>query len=132
MEPPSTTAPLIVAFAAGSSLVREEDRPSHFPIYRNGPPGTFVQLGTIRISLPTDQIVSIEEADGVVTVGFGGMRFTGVEDGRLTFVRVRDLWPEEQLSPARSWKMTLEPGWVAWVIADGGRVWPPPVPAPPE
>ena len=137
MEPsplaaPPLTALVIVAFASGSSLVREEDRPSHFPIYRNGPPGTFVQLGTLRVSLPTDQIVSMEETDGAVTVGFGGMRFTGVQDDRLTFVRVRDLWPEERLSPARSWKMILEPSWVAYVIADGGQVWPPPALEPPE
>ena len=57
-------------------------------------------------------------------VGFGGMRFTGVEDGRLTFMRVREMWPEERLSPARSWKMTLEPQWVAAVHESGLQVWP--------
>jgi hypothetical protein len=78
----------------------------------------------VRISLPTDQIVAADETDGAVVVGFGGMRFTGVEHGRLTFVRVRDLWPEERLSPARSWTMTLEPEWVTSVHEGGCQVWP--------
>lgn len=115
---------LVVEFAAGSSLERERDRPSQLPIYRNGPPGTFVRLGTLRISLPTDQIVRADEQGGAVVVGFGGMHFTGVRDGRITFARVRDLWPEQQLSPARSWTMTLETGWVTSVQEDGCPVWP--------
>ena len=119
------TAPrLIIEFAAGSSLEREQDRPSQLPIHRNGPPGTFVRLGNVRISLPTDQIVRADERDNGVVVGFGGMQFTGLDDGGITFVRVRDLWPEDQLSPARSWKMTLDPGWVTSVHEDGCRVWP--------
>ena len=118
-------APLVIEFAAGSALRREQDRPSDLPMVRNGPPGTFVILHDIRISLPTDQIVGVQGHGGVVTVAFGGMRFSGVEDGRLTFLRVRDLLPEEQLSPARSWKMTLEPEWVASVHEEGRRVWPP-------
>lgn len=121
--PPSL---LVVEFAAGSSLDREKDRPSQLPIHRNGPPGTFVRLGSLRISLPTDQIVRADEHGGAVVVGFGGMRFTGVQDGRITCARVRDLWPEHLLSPARSWTMTLEPGWVTSVYEDGCRVWPVP------
>jgi len=96
---------------------------SDLPIQRNGPPGTFVLLAGLRISLPTDQIVAADETDGIVTVGFGGMRFTGIEDGRLTFARVRDLLPEERLSPDRSWKMTLETVWVASVHDNGRLVW---------
>lgn len=118
------TAPLVVTFASGSSLQREQDRVSHFPIHRNGPPGTFVRLAGVRISLPTDQIVGIDETSGAVAVAFGGMRFTGVEGGRLTFARVRDLLPEDQLSPDRSWTMTLETGWVESVQQDGRQVWP--------
>lgn len=41
------------------------------------------------------------------------MQFTGLENGRLVFVRVRELFPEEQLSPARSRVMRLDPQWVA-------------------
>ena len=119
------SAPLVIAFAAGATLEREEHRPSQLPIHRNGPPGTFVRLGAVRISLPTDQIVSTGDAGGAVVIGFGGMQFTGLEDGRLTFVRVRDLWPDERLSPARSWKMTLEQSWVASVADHGRQVWPP-------
>jgi len=121
----SHTAPVVITFAAGSSLERESDRRSDLPIYRNGPPGTFVRLGNTRISLPTDQIVSADEISGRVSVAFGGMRFTGVEEGRLTFVRERELHPEEQLSPARSFRMTLAPEWVASIHQDGRDVWPP-------
>jgi hypothetical protein len=125
MSPPPAAA-LVIEFAPGSSLERESSRRSDLPIHRNGPPGTFVRLAGLRISLPTDQIVTSDAANGTVTVGFGGMHFTGVERGLLTFVRERDLRPEEELSPARSWTMTLEPAWVARVRENGARVWPPP------
>lgn len=118
------TAPLVIEFVAGSALQREPNRPSNLRIIRNGPPGTFVILDHVRISLPTDQIVDALERNGTVTVSFGGMRFTGIEDGQLTFLRVRDLLPEDQLSPARSWTMTLDPQWVASLHQDGRRVWP--------
>jgi hypothetical protein len=123
-----TDAPplLLIEFAAGSSLDREQDRPSQLPIYRNGPPGTFVRLGNVRISLPTDQIVRADECNAGVIVEFGGMRFTGVDDDRITFDRVRDLWPERELSPARSWKMTLDRRWVASIHENGLQVWPVP------
>ena len=124
--PPSL---LVIEFTAGSSLEREQDRPSQLPIHRNGPPGTFVRLGALRISLPTDQIVRADERDGAVVVGFGGMHFTGVRDGRITFARVRDLWPEDQLSPARSRTMMLDPGWVTSVHENGCAVWPVPEPS---
>ena len=52
------------------------------------------------------------------------MQFTGCDAGRLVFVRVRDLLPEEQLSPARSWRMTLEPEWVAAIHVNGRPMWP--------
>ena len=118
--------PLLIVFAPGTRLDREHDRQSHFPIYRNGPPGTFVVLDTLRISLPTDQIVFAEEANGVVTVGLGGFRFEGSDGQRLVFSRVRDLLPEDQLSPDRSWTMTLEPSWVGAIEVDGVHMWPPP------
>jgi hypothetical protein len=123
------TAPLVVEFVSGSSLDREQDRASHLPIHRNGPPGTFVRVAGVRVSLPTDQIVAIDETDRGVAVGFGGMRFTGVEDGRLTFLRIRDLWPEDRLSPARSWTMLLEPRCIAAVHENGAQVWPAPTPS---
>jgi hypothetical protein len=115
--------PLLVVFAAGASLHQESDRRSDLPMHRNGPPGTFVHVPGVRVSLPTDQIVVVETVDGELRVGFGGMRFDGVADGRLTFTRVRDLLPEEQLSPDRSWTMTLEPEWVARVEFNGEVVW---------
>ena len=128
MEPESSTrasAPLLIVFAPGTSIYRETDLASDLRILRNGPPGTFVIFpeGT-RVSLPTDQILWMGVEGGAARVAFGGMMFTGLERGRLTFDRIRDLRPEEELSPDRSWKMTLDPGWVSSVAMDGRRVWP--------
>ena len=117
--------PLLIAFAAPSSLVVERDRPSQFPILGNGPPGTFVLFpGRLRVSLPTDQVVSADDTGGYAKVGFGGMRFTGMTSGRLVFVRERDLYPVGQLSPDRSHTMRLEPQWVASIFAYGQLLWP--------
>ncbi len=117
--------PLWVEFVAGTSLYSECDRVSHLPILGNGPPGTFVIFPDgLRVSLPTDQIVSINDAAGCACVAFGGMRFIGADAHRLLFIRVRELHPEEQLSPARSHVMTLEPSWVSSVRANDRHVWP--------
>src|SRR6267154_4143246 len=108
--------PLLIEFIAPTSLLREQHRHSTLPIIGNGPPGTFVLFANgLRVSLPTDQIVLTDEACGRARVGFGGMRFVGSEDGRLVFVRVRELFPEDQLSPDRSQKMLLDPRWVATI-----------------
>lgn len=123
-KPTYMPGPLTIEFIAGSSLVRERDRPSDLPMHRNGPPGTFVRLANVRISLPTDQIIDIDEQAGRVAVAFGGMRFDGVLNSRLMFRRVRDLRPEDELSPDRSWTMTLEPSWVASIHEEGRQVWP--------
>src|SRR5688572_16793264 len=94
------------------------------PIIGNGPPGTFVLVsGDLKVSLPTDQIVSADERDGHVRVAFGGMRFVGLEQGRLIFTRVRELFPEDQLSPDRSHTMRLEPLWVAGITVAGQTLW---------
>lgn len=117
-------APLTIEFRAPASLQRERDRPSALPILGNGPPGTFVVFPEgVRVSLPTDQIVFADENGGRVRVGFGGMQFVGLEDGSLVFVRVREIWPEERLSPARSFRMVLDPKWVTSVTVDGHVVW---------
>jgi hypothetical protein len=114
----------VVEFAAPSSLSRETTRLSDLRIVGNGPPGTFVILPHgVKISLPTDQIVAADDADGQARVEFGGMRFVGFEDGWLIFVRVRELWPDDQLSPARSHRMMLDPAWVAAVLVDGRPAW---------
>jgi hypothetical protein len=118
------TFPLLIDFAGPTSLFREQDRPSTLPVIGNGPPGTFVLFPDgLRVSLPTDQIVFADDTSGHVRVGFGGMRFVGSEEGRLIFVRVRELFPEEQLSPARSHTMLLDPLWVVTVSVDGHPVW---------
>src|SRR5688572_24474860 len=117
--------PLIVDFAAPSSVFREEDRISTLPIIGNGPPGTFVLLAAgLRVSLPTDQIVFADDTGGRARVGFGGMRFAGIEEGQLVFVRVREIYPEEQLSPDRSHRMLLDTGWVTAILMQGRLVWP--------
>ena len=116
---------LLIDFAAPTSLLREEDRPSTLPIIGNGPPGTFVLFPNgIKVSLPTDQIVFADDTGGHASVRFGGMRFVGLEHGRLMFVRIRELFPEEQLSPARSHTMLLDPQWVTRISVDGHSVWP--------
>jgi hypothetical protein len=76
------------------------------------------------VSLPTDQIVFADDTGGHARVGFGGMRFAGVEEGHLVFARIRDLFPEDQLSPARCHTMRLELRWVATISVDGLPVWP--------
>jgi len=118
--------PLLIVFAPGARLLREAERTSHFRIHRNGPPGTFVLFDTLRVSLPTDQVVLAEDVDGTVTVGFGGFRFDGMRDGGLVFSRVRELLPDSQLSPDRSWTMTLDPAWVSAIHTDGVHAWPDP------
>ena len=52
------------------------------------------------------------------------MAFVGIEDGHLAFIRVRELFPDDQLSPDRSHKMLLNPQWVSAITVDGQRVWP--------
>jgi hypothetical protein len=121
----SQDPPLLIAFAAPSSLLRETHRASGLPIVGNGPPGTFVVFpGGLRVSLPTDQIVSADDTDGYARVGFGGMRWVGVDGDVLVFVRERELHPTDELSPERSHTMRLEPGWVAAISAHGQPVWP--------
>jgi hypothetical protein len=116
--------PLLIEFVAPSSLVRERNRISVLPIIGNGPPGTFVHFPHgLRVSLPTDQIVFADDAGGRARVGFGGMQFAGVEEGHLVFVRVRELVPEDQLSPARSHRMKLDAQWVDTVWAEGRQIW---------
>ena len=117
-------APLVITFAAPSTLLREQPRPSDLPIVGNGPPGTFVVFSNgLRVSLPTDQIVGADDEQGHARVAFGGMRFVGVEGERLVFVREREVLPDALLSPARSHVMYLEIAWVALVISNGRQVW---------
>jgi hypothetical protein len=117
--------PLLIHFTTPASLRREQDRISALPIVGNGPPGTFIVFPNgLNVSLPTDQIVFAEDSAGRVRVGFGGMQFVGLQDGRLTFVRIRELFPEDQLSPARSHVMQLEPQWVSAISVNGQPVWP--------
>jgi len=116
--------PLLIDFATPSSIVREQNRISTLRIIGNGPPGTFVLFPNgFRVSLPTDQIVFSDDSGGHARVGFGGMKFVGSEEGHLVFVRIRELLPEDQLSPARSHTMRLDPQRVATVSVEGRAVW---------
>src|SRR6185295_359513 len=117
--------PLLIDFAAPSSIFRERDRISALRIIGNGPPGTFVVFPDgLRVSLPTDQIVFADDTVGHARVGFGGMQFVGSDQGHLVFVRIREVLPEEQLSPARSHTMRLDSRLVSTVSVDGRPVWP--------
>lgn len=126
-----TVAPLVIEFIAGTKLRREAPFSTGLPIVGNGPPGTFVVFSDGReVPLPTDQIVAqpiaTDEGDGGARVGFGGMRFDGIEGGQLVFRRVREIHPEAELSPERRRRMTLDPWMVAALFVDGNRAWPPP------
>ena len=115
---------LLIDFATPSSLFREHDRISMLPIIGNGPPGTFVLFPNgFRVSLPTDQIVFADDSSGHARVGFGGMQFVGPDEEHLVFVRVREVLPEDQLSPARSHTMRLDRQRVATISVDGRPVW---------
>ena len=118
--------PLLIDFATPSSIFRERNRVSTLRIVGNGPPGTFVLFPKegLRVSLPTDQILFADDAGGHARVGFGGMQFVGPEDEDLVFVRIRELLPEEQLSPARSHTMRLDSQRVVLVSVNGRPVWP--------
>jgi hypothetical protein len=124
----------VVEFVRGSRI--EKDPPVTRPtsgrpasganlrIVQNGPPGTFVRFADGgRVPLPTDQIVSSDDGAGAARVGFGGMRFDGIEEGQLTFRRFRDLLAEHELSPERGRRMTLRPDMVAAVFIEGRLVW---------
>jgi hypothetical protein len=116
--------PLLIDFATPSSIFREQNRISTLRIIGNGPPGTFVLFPNgFRVSLPTDQIVFSDDSGGHARVGFGGMQFVGSEEGHLVFVRIRELLSEDQLSPARSHTMRLDPQRVATVSVKGRAVW---------
>ena len=113
-----------ITFAHGTTLVRETDRRSDLPIVGNGPPGTFVIFPHgLRISLPTDQVVRADDQRGCARVAFGGMAFVGRSIDRLVFHRVREVLPVDQLSPERSYTMTLECNWVADVSVDNRCLW---------
>jgi hypothetical protein len=130
MSTPLEDAPVFCAveFVPGSRVHREAPFVPGLPIVRNGPPGTFVTFADgRRVPLPTDQITSSDDSSGAARVGFGGMRFEGLEDGQLTFRRVRDLVDEHQLSPERGRRMTLEPAMVAAVFMEGHLAWGRPV-----
>jgi len=114
----------VVEFVEGSRVEKEPAFATGLPVVQNGPPGTFVRFSDgRRVPLPTDQIVDAQDADGAAHVGFGGMRFDGVEDGLLTFRRVRELAAEDQLSPERGRRMTLQPNMVAAVFMEGRLAW---------
>jgi hypothetical protein len=120
---PSDVA-VVVEFVAGSRISRGKPLEKTLPIIRNGPPGTAVHFESGgRVPLPTDQVVYRDDSSGAARVGFGGMRFRGIEEGLLAFERVQDLLPEEFLSPERGFYMTFEPHTVAAVYAHGQLVW---------
>jgi hypothetical protein len=116
--------PLLIEFIAETKLHRDREVVPKLPIVQNGPPGTSVMFSDGRkVPLPTDQIVFDDAAAGRARVGFGGMSFEGIKDGSLVFYRVRDLRPEEELSPQRGRRMTLDPRMVFAIYVDGRKVW---------
>lgn len=120
-----TDVPLLIEFVVNTKIYREPQVVPKLPIVQNGPPGTFIVFADgRRVSIPTDQIVFADDTGATARVGFGGMRFDGIEDGYLVFLRVRDLQPPETLPPERGRRMTLKPEMVSAIYVDGGEVWP--------
>ena len=116
---------LLIAFVAGTRLRCESPFSPGLPIVGNGPPGTSVVFPNgSEVPLPTDQIVERDDESGAARVRFGGMRFDGIEGGQLVFRRVKDLWPEERLSPERGRRMTLGVDMVAAIFVEEVQVWP--------
>jgi hypothetical protein len=118
-------SPLLIEFIAETRLQRDPDLVPKLPIVQNGPPGTRVIFADgSKVPLPTDQITFADDTTGRARVGFGGMSFEGLEDGLLVCYRVRELQPEELLSPQRGRRMTLKPDTVSAIYVDGRKVWP--------
>jgi hypothetical protein len=129
-EPPPPFC--LVEFVPGSRIRKEPPFAPRLPVLRNGPPGTVVVFaGGRQVPVPTDQVVLADDRGGAARVGFGGMRFDGLERGALVFRRVRDLHPEHELSPERGRRMTLEPAMVTAVFMERRLVWGRPVRPPP-
>lgn len=121
----SNHLPLLIEFVPDTRIWREPQVVPKLPILQNGPPGTFIVFKDgRRVSLPTDQIVFAENTEERARVGFGGMRFDGIDAGYLVFLRVRDLQPPETLSSERSYRMTLKPTMVSTIYVDGHEAWP--------
>lgn len=120
---PTPQAPLIIEFVDGTRIERDAAYVPRLPIVGNGPPGTRVAFADgHRVNLPTDQIVEATAEQGRARVSFGGMRWAGRDGEALTFVRVRDLWPEARLSPERGVRMTLDAARVRAVWQEGVAV----------
>ena len=114
----------VVEFVPGSRVHKERLFVPGLAVVQNGPPGTFVTfVDGRRVPLPTDQIVLAQDEGGAARVGFGGMRFEGIDQGLLTFRRVRDLVAEHELSPERGRRMTLDPRMIAAVFMEGRLAW---------
>jgi hypothetical protein len=117
--------PLLIEFIQGTRVCQQRDVSGKLPIVRNGPPSTFIVFADgAKVPLPTDQIVFAENCGGRARVGFGGMSMGEMENGHLIFHRIRDLWPDERLSPERARRMTLKPRMVLSVTVEGHAVWP--------
>jgi threonine dehydratase len=114
-----------VRFAAGSKLRRDDPVPTALRLIRTTLPATWVVFADGRgLGIPTDQLLSADDAGGAAAVAFGGMQFDGLEDGWLCFRRVREILPEDQLAPERGRLLKVRPADVATVAASGRLAWP--------
>src|SRR5687767_7623941 len=111
----NATVPVVVEFAPGSRLLRQE--------HVSGLPNAVVLMPTgEQVAIPADQLVFDEDIAGAAHVGLGGMSFEGMKDDEFVFWRVRDLVPEEyQTSDDR---LTLAPGLVTRILVQGTQVYP--------
>lgn len=120
----SDDLPLVVEFIPGTTVFREAGTERGLPVLKNGLPGTSIVFSDGKtVPLPSDQIVEAIDHEGAALVAFGGMKFSEFKDGRLHFLRFKEILPEQQLSPERGFHMILFPEHVRCVSAYGSVVW---------
>lgn len=112
-------------FVPGSRIERQKPVKSALPLVRNGPPATWVVFADrMGIGVPTDQIVTAQDAAGAAHVQFGGMRFDGEDGTFLVFRRESEVRPEHELMPERGRELKIERARVARVLSGDRVLWP--------
>jgi hypothetical protein len=119
------SVPLVVEFARGSRIRREDADEISFTVSQEVLPVTFVQFPDgSQVSIPTDQVVLGEDSHGAALIGFGGMCFEGMEDEQLVFWRVCDVVRGEYMLSGPRERMALALPLVSRVVVRGTQVWP--------
>jgi hypothetical protein len=117
--------PLVVEFAPGSRVQAHPDEADLESEVHLMPRDAMIRFPDgSEVPVPADQIVLEEHQEGAARVGFGGVSFEGIVDGKLAFWRVKDLAPEETLSADRDIRFLIAPELVSSIVVHGVPVWP--------